>query len=148
MTVDRRRLVIIGGALAAVVGIWWALDALVVTEEERLEAFVDDVTGTVSTERIDRALEWVDPSTEPVEIRVMGRTSYYEQMGPLRERARDALAFLEGDDLRTLQQGIEVTEDRAVVSLRLLGDRGMVQVEFTLRQHGDRWLVAEVQIHR
>jgi len=148
VTVDRRKLFLVGATLVVAVAVWWTLDAVVVTDEERLEAFVDDVTGTVSTQRIDAALEWVDPATEPVEVRYFGRSDYYEQMPPLRERAHDALRYLSGDALRTLQEGIEVTDDRAVVGLRLLSDRGMVQATFTLRRRGERWLVSEVEIHR
>lgn len=148
MRIERRRALVIGGFLAVAVALWWVLDAMVVTDAERLEAFAEAVTGPVTAERIDAALGWVEPATEPVEIRYFGRSDYYEEMAPLRERAHEALRFLQGDSLRTLQEGIDVIEDRAVVTLRLLSDRGMVQATFTLRRHGERWLVAEVEIHR
>lgn len=148
MTVDKRQLLLVGATLVVAVAVWLTLDAVIVTDEERLEAFVEDVTGTVTTQRIDTAMEWVDPAAEPVEIRYFGRSDYYEEMLPLRDRAHDALRFLSGDSLRTLQEGIEVEGDRATVSLRLLSDRGMVQATFTLRRHGERWLVSEVEIHR
>lgn len=148
MSTSRRRLLVVGGALATAIAIWWALDALVVTDEERLQAFVDDVTGPVTPQRIDEALRWVDPSVEPVEVRVLGRAEYYEEMEPLRQRAHRSLDPVAGTDLRTLQQGIDVNDGLATVSLRELTDRGMLQVTFTLHRHEERWLVSEVQVHR
>lgn len=152
MQIDPRKAGIVIGAVAVVVGAWLGIDELIVTEEERLEEFANAVTGPVDAQRIDAAVaNWTDPSVQPVEVTAFGRSEVYDgsnaaELGP---RARGALVSYGGERLRKLQQGIElVGEDRARVALRIVSGRGMVNAEFELRKHGDRWLVSEARIHR
>jgi hypothetical protein len=151
MSISPRRAGYFAGALAIVVGAWLGLDELIVTEEERLEAFANDVTGPVEPARIDAALAtWTDPATQPVELRGFGRSEVYgaEHAAELASRAREALRTYGGERLRKMRQGIEVRDDEASVSLRIVSGRGMVDVDFGLRKHGDRWLVSDVDVHR
>lgn len=152
MQIEPRRAGIVIGVVATVVGAWLGLDELIVTEEERLEELANAVTGPVDPQRIDAAVaNWAAPSIQPVEVTAFGRSEVYDvsnaaELGP---RARDALRSYGGERLRKLRQGIElIGEDRAHVTLRIVSGRGMVDAEFELRKHGDRWLVSEVRIHR
>jgi hypothetical protein len=121
-------------------------DVLIVTDEEELEGFVEAVSGEVTSERIDAALEWVDPAAAPVEIGVWGDTRVYEDGAELRSRARSALRPFIGQRLRALREGIQVEEGTGDVSLQLVSGQGMVDVDFRLERRGDRWLVTRVRV--
>lgn len=123
-------------------------DALVVTDEERLDAFADAVTGEVETQRIDAALSYVDPARVPVEVLVGEQRSFYEdgQVVDLAERARETLGPYTGDDVRLLQKTIEIDGDRALVALRVGTRDGTANVQFRLVRRGDGWLVSRVRV--
>lgn len=144
----QRRTLLLGAAVAAVgIGGWVAWDALTVTDEERIEAFTSTVVGQVTRTRIDRALEWADPSRQPVEVDARGNVRVYDGDGEeLARQAHRGLSRYHGDDVRALSEGIEVEGDEAVVSQRLLTDHGMVNVEWLLQRHGQDWLVARVRL--
>ncbi len=135
--------------LALLVGsIAMVADALVVTDEERLEAFVDAVTGEVDTRRIDAALSYVDPARVPVDITVGDDLRAYGegQEVDLAERARATLAPFQGDDVRVVQEAIEIEGERALVALRIGTREGMADVQFRLVRRGDGWLVSRVRV--
>jgi hypothetical protein len=134
--------------VGAVVVVLIAYDALVVTDEERLEAFVDSVHGEVTSERIDEALSHCDPSIEPVEVQVFGDTTLYTDSSELESRARESLRRFSGDDLRVMTSSVRVEDGRGNIRLRLLSSRGMMRVDFTLVAHGERWLVSKVMVSR
>jgi hypothetical protein len=147
--VQRRTLAYVAGGIAAVATVWVVGDLLIVTDEERLEPFLDAVTGDVTPARIDAALAFTDPSREPVEVRALGTTVVYEDAESLSERAHTALSALSGETLRILGESIEVEGERATISVRILsGQTGMVNVGFDLRKHGDDWLVRTVRVTR
>jgi hypothetical protein len=137
---------------AAVVGLVVLYDGLVVTDEERLEAFVEDVSGPVDPHRVARArARWVDLERQPFEVSAMGRSLLYRagDDDALAERARRSLARLRGADLRVLGRAIAVEGDRATVSLRVMSPgRGLGRVEWRLRRHGDDWLAAHLAVRR
>ncbi len=139
-------------ALAALAGAFVLWDVLVVTDEERLEALVDDATGTLSATGIERArARWVDPSRQPFELSALGESTLYDEEDEeaLNERTRQAIATLSGSDVRRVSSSIEVDGDQAIVTLRALSDlQGMVSVEWTLHRHGNDWLVARMWISR
>ena len=54
--------------LSLVVGAALVTDAIVVTDRERMDEFVDSVTGQVSESRIDNALRYADPSKVEMEL--------------------------------------------------------------------------------
>ena len=123
-------------------------DALVVTDQERLESFVDAVTGEVATRRIDAALGYVDPARVPVEVMVGSDASFYDEGHEvdLAERTRDTLAPFAGDDVRLLQKAIEIEGDRALVALRISTREGTADVQFRMVRRGDGWLVSRVRV--
>lgn len=135
-------LVLLIGSVAVVA------DALVVTDQERLEAFVDSVTGEVETRRIDAALSYVDTARVPVEITVGEEYRTYDegQEVDLAERARRTLAPFTGQDVRVLQKAIEIDGERALVALRIGTREGTANLQFRLVRRGDGWLVSRVRV--
>lgn len=131
---------LIGGAI--VVG-----DALITTDEERLERFVDTVTGTVDASTLEAGLSWTDPAVQPLEVEARGMGKLYDgrNADELQVDARRALRGYMGDTLRPLRSSIEVDANRATIRLRLLTNRGMVDARFHFRKRsgppGERWLL-------
>jgi len=141
---------VIGAAiLVVVIGGWIGIDALVVTDEERLAELSDLLGGELDAERVEAGLGWVDPDVEPVEVNAMGASRLYGagEAEAFEEDAREALARYRGEDLTRMSESISVEGDDGTISLRLMTSRGMVDVEFGLKRHGERWLVSRVYVH-
>ena len=125
-----------------------ALDWVIVTDQERIEEFVEAVTGEVRGDRIDKALEYVDVPRQSVEIVVDNQVRFYEGNvnTAVAEEARQTLAPFAGDNVRLLQDSIEVEEDHARVALRASTPEGVLDVQFRLIRHDDQWLVSRVRV--
>ncbi len=149
---SRRAWIALAGALALVGAGALAYDALVETDEERLEVFVDDVTGEVTRGRVQLAQSrWVDLSRQPLEVSALGQSLLYRagEEAALGARASEALQTLAGANLRVLGSTLAIEGDRATVGLRLLSrERGMSEVEWRLVRDGERWLVARLSVRR
>ena len=147
--VPRRMLLGVGAVVVLGIAAWVAYDVMVVTDVERVGALVDDVTGTMGPETLARALRWVDVDRQALDVNVYGdATSYVPgQQDALETRARASLRRLDGTKLRMLRRSIEVTGDDAHVTLQLLGDDAMANVDFALRKHGADWLLSRVYVH-
>ena len=151
MQISPRKAGYVTGAIAIVIGGWLGIDSLVVTDEEQIEELANDVTGVVDPARVRASLEkWTDPATRPVEVRAFGRVEVYDasRAAELESAARDALRSYQGERLRKMRQGIRIDGDRATLTLRIVSTRGMVDADFELEKHGDRWIVAGVDVHR
>ena len=136
---------IVGASLA---GVAIVIDAVIVTDQEQLETFVDDVTGDVRTSRIDHALGWVDLSEESVEV-VAGAEPRLYQVGDeadLAEDARSVLAPLEGENATVLQDAIEIDGDSARIALRLSTAEGVCDVHYLMRKRGEAWVMTRVRV--
>lgn len=135
--------------LSLVIGTAAVVDAAVVTDRERMEEFVEAVTGKVSDSRIDQALDYVDPSKVSIEIVRNGRRIRYDDRNAneLPPDARNALAALTGSRVHLIQENIELDEDHARVALRVRTDRGLANAVFDLRLADDDWLLRRVTIH-
>lgn len=148
----RARWLLAAAFAAAVVGGALLYDALVLSDEERLEELAAAVPGPVTAARIAGARErWIDLDRQPFEISALGRVALYRSGddAALDERAADAARSLAGSRLRTLTSGIAIDGDRAVVSMRVLDDRsGMAQLEWTLERHGGDWLLSGLRVLR
>jgi hypothetical protein len=137
-------LLVLAGTILAV---YVVTDALFTTEEERIGAFVEAVTGDVAGDRINSALRYTDPDREPVELSVAGHSVFYDE-GDTVGLAESAHRYLEpflGGNVDLLQERIEIDENHAQVNLRLNTDNGLVNVEFKLNRHSDGWLVHRVR---
>lgn len=141
-----RNVVIAGLAIAAAVGVGIAVERLIVTEEERLELFIDDVTGKIDGEKIDRALAWTDANRQPVELIVRGASWRFEQSSELSGQARSKLAPYYGERLSLLSSRIEIKEKSAFVAVDTFSRRGRNTVDYELHKLGDRWLVSTVNV--
>jgi hypothetical protein len=150
--VSRKRWIVAGAAIAAVAAAIILWDALVVSDEERLEALVDDITGSASPGRLDAArARWVDLERQPFELSALGEALYYRagDDAALAQRSSEAMRTLSGSRLRSLGSGVEVDGAQARVSVRILSDRhGLAQVECTLHRHGDDWLIERLAVSR
>jgi hypothetical protein len=146
MEIRRGHLLVVGGIGVGIAALLVG-DALIVTDEEKLEGFVEAVTGEVSATRVGAALEWVDPASAPVEITAWGDTRLYEDAAELRERAQSALRPFHGERLRALRDSISVEDGTADVSLQLLSGRGLADIDFRLEERDGRWLVTRVRLH-
>lgn len=148
----RRNVWIALGGGAAVIAAVVLYDALVVSDEERLERFVDDVAGQVTEGAIaEGRARWVDLDRQPFELHVFGRPALYRagEDAALDERAREAARLLDGSRLRVLTSGIVIEGDRATVTMRVLDDRnGMSSLDGSFRKHGDDWLLERLAIRR
>ena len=146
---QRRSVAYVLGAIVAVAAVVIVVDLAIVTDEERLEPFLDAVTGNVTPERVDAALAFTNPSRQPVEVHAMGATQLYEDAATLRERAHEGLRPLQGESLRILGESMEVADDRATISVRFISSRaGMATATFDLRKRDDAWLLASVSVTR
>ena len=62
--------ILIAALVAAVIAALVVWDIVVVTDQERLEAFADLVTSEVSPENIEAAMAYVDPAVQPIVVEV------------------------------------------------------------------------------
>lgn len=124
-------------------------DAIVVTDRERMEEFVESVTGRVSDARIDSALSYADPSKVTMELVHNGRRHRYDDGNAraLRPDAREALATLSGSRLYLIQENISLDGERARIALRLRTNAGLANTVFDLRRENDRWLLRRVTVN-
>lgn len=130
------------GSLAAVA------DALVVTEEERIEEFVDALSGEVSTDAVDDALAFVDTDRVPLTLRTERRRERFEEgdSADLAELARDALRPLQGTDTTLIQSDVRVEGEIAFAAVRVRTERGLVDANFEFEKASGRWLLSEAYI--
>ncbi len=135
--------------LSIVVGAAVVTDAIVVTDRERMDEFIESVTGKVSDTRIDSALSYADPSRVPIELVHEGRRRKYSDRNAskLKPDARKALASLEGSRLRLIQESVLLDGERARVALRLRTSSGLADTIFDLRRQNDQWLLRRVTVN-
>ena len=113
------------------VGAWVALDALVTTDREQVEAIAAAFRGEVTDARLETALAHVDVDRMPLETQVRGTTRVYGRgaAGDLARDARRRLAPLRGARFRALRERIEVEGDEAEVQLQLASEAGVRAVD-------------------
>ena len=145
-----KRIAIVVGALGALVGVYMALDAMFVSEEEELEAIAEDFSGTITNERIERALTHFDPDVQPLEVNARGVARVYGagSAGDLRRDAIRGLSGLMGDSPRKLRGGVTVEDDRGEIRMYLVTSEGTANVEMRLQRRDERWLVSRFQVTR
>jgi hypothetical protein len=148
----RRRWLLLVGLVLAIAGGALLYDALVVSDEERLEELTADVTGAITRARIASARDqWIDLARQPFEVSALGRVALYRagDDAALDQRASDAARTLEGSRLRTITSGIVIDGDHAVVTMRVLDDRnGMAHLEWTLERREGDWLLSRLRVQR
>jgi hypothetical protein len=135
--------------LSIVVGAAVVTDAVVVTDRERMDDFVEAVTGRVSESRIDNALSYANPSKVTMELVHDGRRRRYSDRNAsaLKTDARKALASLEGSKLHSIQESISLEGERARIALRLRTDAGLANTVFDFRREDDVWFLRRVIVN-
>ena len=135
--------------LSFVVGAAVVTDALVVTDRERMDEFIDSVTGRVTESRIDSALSYADPTKVALELVHEGRRRRYgdRNAADLKPDARKALASLEGSRLRLIQESISLDGARARIALRVRTEAGLANTVFDLRRQDDEWFLRRVIVN-
>jgi hypothetical protein len=135
--------------LSIVVGAAVVIDAVVVTDRERMDDFIEAVTGRVSESRIDNALSYADPSKVTMELVHDGRRRRYNDRNAsaLKTDARKALASLEGSKLHLIQESISLKGERARIALRLRTDAGLANTVFDFRRENDVWFLRRVIVN-
>lgn len=143
---QRQRWVVLG--VAALVASIVATRALVVTDRDRVDRFVDAVSGEVTPARIDAALRYVDPDRQPVEITAYEATEAYGpgERDALRQRVRERLLAVAGTRFRVLRKSVTMGARSASVSMQLYSSEGAPSAEYVLRKHGDDWLVETARL--
>jgi hypothetical protein len=143
----RTRLLLV---LVALFGLGTALvvDALTLTDKERLEHFVEDFVGNDPEDRVAAALRLADPSREPLELVDRGRRVSFkggQDAVASHEIHRALEAFTEGK-LEVIQTAIELEGAQARVAVRVRTDDGFVNVLFHLNKHREDWLVRRIAV--
>jgi hypothetical protein len=135
--------------LSIVVGAAVVTDAIVVTDRERMDEFVESVTGRVSESRIDNALSYANPSKVTMELVHDGHRRRYSDRNAskLKPDARKALASLEGSRLHLIQESISLEGERARIALRLRTDAGLANTVFDLRRENNEWILRRVIVN-
>jgi hypothetical protein len=129
-------------------GVAVAADALVTTEREELDGFLDDVTRDKPDARIDGALGYVNPSVTSVKLSAEGTTHEFAEgaSGELADAVRAALGVFDSANQDLLQQSIRVDGNHATVTTRM-GDSSYEQtVIYDLVRREERWLVRSVRV--
>ena len=142
---DRRFIFYGFSAALFAVGLLVAADALVESDEERLEPLAGALLEEGVDARIDAVLRWTDPETTPVAI---GRSTFGEgRQAALESALRERLSPLLEADGELVQQSVRVREDRASVALRLRDSTAELHdVSFALRRHGQGWLIERIRV--
>lgn len=136
---------------------WWVgatlalLCACSTSDADRIDEFVKAVTGEVTSARIDQALaRYVDLERQPLEVSVFGDLRGYDQAQreKLSQDAHARLTFLLGKRLNVLRKQIAIDGTEARIELQLFGREGMGNLRYVLAKHGERWLIARLDLGR
>jgi len=132
---------------ALVGGFALAADALVVSDEERLEQLADELTEGSADERIGGVLRRIDLSRESLRledgdrVRRLGEDDGHE----LADGVWDALGPFTADDLEVVQRSVRVDGDRGTVAVRARADGEVHDATLQLARSGQGWLVTRVR---
>jgi hypothetical protein len=129
----------------SVSGVAVAADALVNSQREQLDGFVDAVTNAELSDRLDGALGFVDPGAVPFKLTHGGESQEFRERTELADAVRGALGVFDSGKQELLQQAVTVDGERATVTTRM-GDSAYEQtVIYDLVRSGDRWLIRRVR---
>ncbi len=135
-------------ALLAISAVTFVVDVLIVTDEERLEAFIDELTDDNPDKRVDSAIHFADPSRVDVEVASAADRARYgdgEDM-ELADHLRDALASLDHGTIDVMQSTVHIQGDDGMAALRVDTAEGVVDAEFRFVRRSDGWLLRRVRV--
>ena len=131
-----------------------AVDMLTVSDEELLEKFIDDVSGTVDREYVQRTLGYVDLERLALDVEVLlpveSHTGIYDasRATELRSMFRKRIRPYYGESFRAIRRKIVIDGDRAEVGFTVFGRSLRARAELKMRKLDERWWVAAVRISR
>lgn len=128
-------------------GVAVAADALVTTQREELDGFLDDVSRERLDARIEGALGHMNPGAHEVRLTVDGSAELFEagESDALAQSVRQALGVFDSNKQELLQHSVKVDGSRATVTTRM-GDASYEQtVIYDLVRNDERWLIRSVR---
>lgn len=139
------------GAIASLIlgaGVLTA-DALVTSDEERLEQLGEDLTERAPDERVGAVLAWTDLSRAAVELSTDEGRVFYEEQDDVRlgDDLAEALAPFADARLEVIQETVRLDGDRATVAVRARDGSAIHDVTFGLARSGQGWLIERVRAH-
>jgi hypothetical protein len=134
-------------ASAAVGGFALVADALVVSDEERLEAVADELTEGPADERVDGVLRRIDLSREPLRLEHGERVRRYSEDDDhrLADGVWDALGPFADEDLEVVQRAVRLDGDRGTVAVRVRAGSELHDATLHLVRSGQGWLVTRLR---
>src|SRR5690606_33263286 len=145
---NRGRICLYVAVVATLVGgVVTVADAMVITDEERLETFVETLTSK-GGDRVGHALRFTDPNREPVAVVSSGGPDRFadgQEVEP-ESAMRTALSAFSARELDTVQRAVDIRGEQAMVALRVRGDEGLTNAQFDFRRHDDGWLLQRVVV--
>ncbi len=135
-------------AIVSILSVVLVADVLVITDEEKLEAFVDELTDDSPDKRVDGALHYADTSRVDVEVTSPDDRAYYGDGEDLQlaDHLRDALASLDHGHVSLIQRTVRVDGDDGMAALRLDTEDGVLDAEFRFVRRPDGWLLRRVRV--
>lgn len=123
-------------------------DAMVETDEERLDEVARVLTREHADDRIDGLLAWADPSREPVYLSAHRTRVRIDDPANLAAALHDALSALDHDGpVEIVQDDVSVRGETGVVSIGARVDDERVDVTLTLRREGQGWLISGIRAY-
>lgn len=124
-----------------------AADALVVTQREELDGFLEVVTRDDADGRIDGTLSYVSSSLVPVRLTADGKVQRFagDEGAQLAESLRLVMGVFDSKRQELLQHSVRIDGDHASVTTRM-GDTSYEQtVIYELSRQDERWLIRTIR---
>lgn len=126
-----------------------AADALVTSDAERLDAFLDGAGSEDSGDRIDTIAEYAHPSEQQVRVESNGEVQLFGagQGAELSDWLERNLGVFRSDAQRLLQHSTQITAPgEARVTTRVADPNQEQTVIFHLEKHDDRWRIRRMRV--
>lgn len=143
------------GVVVLIIGLIILMDSLIVTDEERIELFIEDVTGELEYGYVDKALGYTDLSFVPLDLRVslygFTHAGVYDasKRAELRQWVQKHLRRFYNERIGVMGSSIDINGQQADVSLTVISARRLrLEVDLKMQKRGDDWLVTAVNVHR
>lgn len=127
--------------VAAVLGVTALADALVTSDEERLDEVAVAITSGEEGERLDALLAYADVEREPA---VVGGRRVRDE-GDLARELRGELGALDDGELEVVQTSTSVSGETGRIALRVRVDGEVLDADLTLRRDGQGWLLSSAR---
>ncbi len=127
----------------------WLLSACAEDDADRIDAFINAVTGDVTTARIDHVLTtYLALEQKPLSATVLGDMRLYrgEDAQGLHDAVHARLQRLLGTSVKILRRHVDIKGDIARVELQLFGDGVMGNVIYELAKLDKHWVITIARV--